>query len=139
MGGYILPSLSTRGSHVHLSSAAMPSMTMAMWLPQPHHVAFSDRGVSPVRSGPVWPIGRKVVWGFSRTALVAGCFSTHVGYVDAEGLEYSMRLLRSRVGVGRYPLYLSAWPVPLPHRLVAVETLRVNFGGLPDPDAQRTT
>ncbi|TKA63442.1 hypothetical protein B0A49_06397 [Cryomyces minteri] len=40
-GGYFLPSFSILGSHVHLSSSGIGSMTMGTWLPHPHQVDFS--------------------------------------------------------------------------------------------------
>lgn len=43
IGGYSLPSLSTLGSHVHLSSAGTRSITAGTWLPHPHQVAFSKK------------------------------------------------------------------------------------------------
>jgi hypothetical protein len=42
-GGYILPSTSTFGSQVHLSSSGMESMTVGICWPQPHQEAFSGR------------------------------------------------------------------------------------------------
>lgn len=40
LGGYVLPFLSTLGSHVHHWSAATWSRTLAMWSPQPYHVVL---------------------------------------------------------------------------------------------------
>ncbi|OAQ98879.1 hypothetical protein LLEC1_05937 [Akanthomyces lecanii] len=43
MGGYCLPSRSTRGSHPQRSASGMASMTMGTWEPQPHQVDFSEK------------------------------------------------------------------------------------------------
>lgn len=41
LGGYFLPSDSTWGSQSHRSDSGMASMTLGIWLPQPHQVVLS--------------------------------------------------------------------------------------------------
>lgn len=81
MGGYSLPSLSTLGSHVHLSSAGTPSITAGTWFPHPHQVVFSKKQKKKVRQHDE----NKTQSAGTLTACIAGSFSAHVSDANVVG------------------------------------------------------
>ncbi|KAG8428458.1 Kelch repeat-containing protein 3 [Metarhizium acridum] len=74
IGGYSLPSLSTVGSHVHLSPAGTPSITAGTWFPHPHQVVFSKEDLPSAQ----WKEAPSATT--TLTARIAGSFSAHGVY-----------------------------------------------------------